>query len=36
MEDNTKTVEDVKIEEIGKVGTQANENKDEGLLLKKK
>ena len=30
MEDNTKTVEDVKIEEIGKVGTQANENKDEG------
>lgn len=29
MENNTETVEDVKVEETGKVGTQANENKVE-------
>lgn len=34
MEDNKGTVEDVKVEETGKVGTQANENKDEGKAVK--
>ena len=31
---NNETVEDVKVEETGKVGTQANENKDEGKAEK--
>ena len=34
MEDNKETVEDVKVEETGAVGTQANENKDEGKAEK--
>ena len=34
MENNTETVEDVKVEETGEVGTQANENKDEGKVVK--
>lgn len=29
MDENKETVEEVKVEETGKVGTQANENKDE-------
>jgi hypothetical protein len=34
MENNKETVEDVKVEETGTVGTQANENKDEGKAVK--
>ena len=34
MENNTETVEDVKVEETGDVGTQANENKVEGKAEK--
>lgn len=33
MEDNKETVEDVKVEETGNVGTQANQNKDEGKAV---
>ena len=34
MDENKETVEEVKVEETGKVGTQANENKDEGKAEK--
>lgn len=34
MDENKKTVEDVKVEGTGEVGTQANENKDEGKAEK--
>ena len=34
MDENKETVEDVKVEETGEVGTQANENKDEGKAEK--
>ena len=35
MDENKETVEDVKVEGTGEVGTQANENKDEGKAEKK-